>query len=90
VQVRISTLASILGGRKPALVKCNAEGAEYYLFPQLFAMGVRPEFIILMAHPEHGSVEDLKALLREAGYGIKEVGSGPGRPRFHCCLQPRP
>jgi hypothetical protein len=68
----------------PALVKCNAEGAEFIIFPQMFALGVKPEFVILMAHPEGGSVENLLELFKQNGYIIRDAGSTKKRIRLHC------
>jgi FkbM family methyltransferase len=86
VQVHTLTVSTILRGRKPNLVKCNAEGAEFELFPQLFSMGVKPEFVILMVHPEYGSADDLLDLFRTEGYYIQDAGSTKKRIRVHCWL----
>ncbi len=81
--VSMLPLADLLRGRRPDLVKCNAEGAEYALVPQMLEMGCRPELVVLMAHPEYGSVPDLLAALRAAGYEITDVSRTERRPRFH-------
>ena len=86
VEVRTVKVSTILQGRKPNLVKCNAEGAEFELFPQLFSMGIRPEIVILMAHPEYGSVGELLERFRIAGYRIQHAGSTQKRLRLHCML----
>lgn len=86
-KVEIKTITSLLAGKKPNLVKCNAEGAEYYIFPQLFNQGIYPDFIILMVHPEFGSVEDLLLLFVKNGYTVNDVVTGKNRPRLHCYLE---
>jgi len=86
VRVPAATISTLLKGRKPNLMKCNAEGAEFDLFPQLFEIGVRPEIVILMAHPEFGSVEELLKLFRKEEYSIRDAGSTENRIRLHCLL----
>lgn len=85
-KVSICSVKSALQGDVPSLVKCNAEGAEFTIFPQMFAMGVKPEFVILMAHPESGSVEELLGLFRQNKYSIRDAGSTQKRLRYHCLL----
>lgn len=86
-QVELKTLETILRGRQPAIVKCNAEGAEFVLIPQLIALGHRPRVIVLMVHPEAGSPQELVSLLAEAGYHVRDADSPPRGYRFHCFLK---
>lgn len=86
VPIRLKPLAAILQGRRPYLVKCNCEGGEFYAIPQLFAMGVRPRFIILLLHPQEGSVPGLLQMVREAGYTIHPVHNSESHPRYVCRL----
>src|SRR5262249_52645328 len=53
--VRTLPIKDVLRDRSPYMVKCNAEGAEYEVFPQLFSMSVFPKVIVLMLHPRWGS-----------------------------------
>ncbi len=87
VKVKTVRLATVLQGRKPDLVKINAEGAEFSLIPQMFAMNILPKWIILLAHPEAGSEESLLKTMREQGYDVQPVESDPGRPRYLCVLK---
>lgn len=84
VNVPTRTILDILQGRKPYIVKCNAEGGEFDLFPQLFVGNIFPEFVILMAHPEYGSVNDLINLFTNKGYAIRDAGSTTKRILLHC------
>lgn len=86
IKVPILSVGSILQSHKPSLVKCNAEGAEFNLIPQLFYNGIFPEHIILMAHEEYGDVENLMRNIRNQGYSIEDVGSTTKRLRYHCIL----
>lgn len=86
--VRGTTVASILKGRVPDVVKCNAEGAEFEVFRQLFAMGILPQIVILMAHEQFGRVKDLLDLFYDRGYNIRRLPTGTeGQPHYHCIRQ---
>ncbi len=82
--VPILDIGTILKGRTPCLVKCNAEGAEFGLFPQLFSEKIFPEVIVLIVHPAFGPVEELLRLFRTTGYRVENVRR-PGQC-FHCWL----
>jgi FkbM family methyltransferase len=84
VAIELLTLEAILRGRTPAIVKCNAEGAEFTLVPQLIALGLRPSLIVLMTHPEAGPAEDLVTMLTRAGYGVHDADTPSKGHRFHC------
>ena len=86
--VDLKTLGTILCGRQPAIVKCNAEGAEFALIPQLIALGLRPRVIVLMIHPEAGSPRELVSLLAGARYHVCDADSPPRGHRFHCFSKP--
>lgn len=83
ISVQTLTVNDILNGSQPRFVKSNAEGAEFSLFPQLFVESIFPEIIILLAHPEHGAVDDLLAECKSNGYIMRDVGSSPDFPRLH-------
>jgi FkbM family methyltransferase len=84
VMTELLTLADILGGQQPELVKCNAEGAEFALVPQMIALGLRPALIVLMAHPAFGSAGHLVQQLQNAGYDVRDADEPPAGHRFHC------
>jgi FkbM family methyltransferase len=73
-------LDAILKGRTPRLVKINAEGAEFAAVPQLLDLERRPQFLIVMGHPEHGPVAELVGRLGAAGYASEELTVHPSRP----------
>jgi len=87
VTVPQTSLAKLLRGRHPDLVKCNAEGAEFTVFPQLFSLGLYPKYVVAMMHPEYGSVEQLVAGFLEAGYELRLVGGSTHRPTYHGFLR---
>jgi FkbM family methyltransferase len=87
-KVQIFSVKTALQGSLPDFVKCNAEGAEFTVFPQLFELGIKPKLVILMAHPEYGSVEELLDLFKENGYIVRDAGSTAKRIRLHCLLSP--
>jgi len=86
-QIELKTLETILAGRRPAIVKCNAEGAEFALVPQLVALDSKPRLIVLMVHPEAGAPEELVRSLAGAGYDVRDADAPPRGFRFHCFLK---
>ena len=86
VMVRTFRLESILNGRKPFLVKCNCEGGEFEVIPQLFTLGILPPWIILLVHPQEGPGDELVSAVARQGYGVTPVCSTPPQPRFVCRL----
>jgi FkbM family methyltransferase len=86
--VRLATLAEILGDERPAIVKCNAEGAEFALIEHLAATDIRPEFMVVMVHPEFGDVDGLLATADRMGYRTTSVGTGH-RPAFQLWRESR-
>jgi FkbM family methyltransferase len=79
-------LSDILRGESPVIVKCNAEGAEFALVPQLIELGLRPALIVLMVHPSFGSAAALVRDLEGAGYDVRDADDPPKHHRFHCTL----
>jgi FkbM family methyltransferase len=82
-RVALASLAQILDGAQPEIVKCNAEGAEYSLFEQLAVSDVRPTLIIAMVHPEFGDVARVMDLAAQMGYSVTPVGRTESRPVYH-------
>jgi FkbM family methyltransferase len=85
--VRLATLAEILGDERPAIVKCNAEGAEFALIAHLSTTDLRPEFMVVMVHPEFGDVDALLATAERMGYRTVPVGTAH-RPAFQMWRAP--
>jgi FkbM family methyltransferase len=83
-RIRVVTVREILQGRAPHTVKCNAEGAEFALVPQLFDLGLFPRQLILFLHPESGPVASLLDRLRTVGYRIEDAAIPPTGHSFHC------
>lgn len=81
-RVETATLGDLIGDRRPDLVKCNAEGAEFELVRQLAAGDWRPPLVILAAHPWLGDLPALVTTMERLGYGREQVGY-PQRPMFH-------
>jgi FkbM family methyltransferase len=79
--VLLATLPEILGDERPAIVKCNAEGAEFALIEHLSTTDIRPEFMVVMVHPEFGDIEALVANAQSMGYRTVPVGT-EHRPAF--------
>jgi FkbM family methyltransferase len=79
--VRLATATEVLAGRRPWLMKLNAEGAEFAVVPDLFDHGVFPDWIVLMIHPHAGDVVELTRRIAGSGYEISEM-SGP--TLLHC------
>jgi FkbM family methyltransferase len=79
--VRLAPLAEILDGARPAIVKCNAEGAEFALVAHLETTDIRPVFMVVMVHPEFGDVDELLATAERMGYRTVPLGTGD-RPAF--------
>ncbi|MDA1280204.1 MAG: FkbM family methyltransferase [Chloroflexi bacterium] len=83
-QVPAMRVLTILRGRRPVFVKCNAEGGEYALFPELFAAGVFPNSVALFAHPDEGDMEGLLAAFRRHEYDVRPTAWTEKRPRYLC------
>ena len=74
-QVTLLTLAEILQGERPDVIKCNAEGAEFALIAQLCASDIRPALMIVMVHPEFGDLDDSQRQIEELGYRVVRSGT---------------
>lgn len=79
-EVKMVTLETALNGIQPIVVKCNAEGAEYELVPQLVALGFHPSLMILFIHPEYGDPDHLWKELSSYGYSLKLAREYAPRP----------
>lgn len=85
IPVRVKPLDQILPleRRNVKLVKSNCEGGEFTLISQMIQLGLKPELIILMIHPERGSVSDLVKTLEEYGYSGRAVYESDTHPCWH-------
>jgi FkbM family methyltransferase len=81
LMVRVMTASEVLAGRHPFLLKLNAEGAEFDVVPDLFALGIFPDWIVLMIHPYSGETRALESVVLEAGYEVTRIG---GPALLHC------
>ena len=72
--VTLVPLDDVFRGDRPDVLKCNAEGAEYSLFDQLAASDIRPEFMVVMVHPEFGDLDRLKHQATGMGYDLSQHG----------------
>ncbi len=80
--VPVVPIEDVLRGRWPYLVKCNAQGAEFELFPLLLSKNVYPRVVVLEAHPEYGSIEDLLQAFHSAGYENQMTRLSARIPRY--------
>jgi FkbM family methyltransferase len=73
--VVLATLDVILEGERPQILKCNAEGAEFNLLDELERTGLRPDLMIVMAHPHFGDVDALVVRAESRGYRVSRLGT---------------
>ncbi len=88
IEVPSVTVSTLLCKRTPDIIKCNAEGAEFEFFNQLFSLTCRPRLVIIMTHSRHGESEALLDRFRQEGYEVRQVGDNP--EHFHCRLLLQP
>lgn len=81
-EVALLPLNEVLDGSAPDVVKCNAEGGEFALIPQLLDAQIRPRLLTVMLHPEFGDVDALVATIRGAGFDVEQIGTKE-RPAIH-------
>ncbi len=79
------TLANVLHGEIPDVVKSNAEGAEFTLVPQLAHLEPKPEMLVLAVHPDYGDDVQLRDDLAAIGYEVSVAIEGD-HPVWHCVL----
>jgi FkbM family methyltransferase len=73
--VTLLTLAEILQGERPDVIKCNAEGAEFALITQLCDSDLRPALMIVMVHPEFGDLDESQRRIEALGYRVERSGT---------------
>lgn len=84
--IRVVGPRGVVGDAQPLVVKCNAEGAEFSFFPQLFRLGRRPRLIIVEVHAAYGDTDALLAVFRQSGYSVSLADRLPHGAWFHCWL----
>jgi FkbM family methyltransferase len=89
VPVPVVGIVELLAGRRPDLIKLNAEGAEFQVVPELIEHGILPEWITLMIHLDRGSGAVLLDLLEKSGYRIRSADGRQPSSRVHCHLERR-
>lgn len=62
--------------------KFNAEGAEFFVLPELFRLKVYPELILLFAHPEKSNVDELLVTIYSHSYSMIRENDDKNRPWF--------
>jgi FkbM family methyltransferase len=83
IEVESMTLSSILAGKVPAMVYCNAEGAEYSLVPELKKENIRPAMLVIHVHPEYGDSQLLRKDIQAWSYSEIDKTVSSRRPVFH-------
>jgi FkbM family methyltransferase len=86
VPVRVVSLVDVLAGRRPHLVKLNAEGAEFQVIPNLIEHGILPEWLVLMIHLDRGPGSGLLELVQRSGYEVRSADGREPSSRVHCRL----
>ncbi|MBN1123044.1 MAG: FkbM family methyltransferase [Anaerolineae bacterium] len=81
-KIPTTTLAALLGERRPDFVKCNAEGAEYVAVPQLLALGGASTMVV-QCHYRFGDPAALVEQVRTAGYQASMVQRGDDHEWWH-------
>jgi FkbM family methyltransferase len=86
IVVKTARVESLIRNETPLLVKCNCEGGEFELLPQLFQLGLKPSIMIIMLHPSEGDCAKLLQAIRSQGYLLEPTCSDPNGPRYVCRL----
>jgi FkbM family methyltransferase len=87
IPVPVVGIVEVLAGRRPDLIKLNAEGAEFQVIPELIAHGILPEWIVLLIHADRGSPSALLDLLEKSGYQVRSADGRQPSSRVHCRLR---
>jgi len=82
-KVKTELLEDIVGMRSVKVIKCNTEGGEYVIMPQVLKLKLNPELIILMTHGDESLQAKLLQSIEETGYSKKLVNPEPSNPGWH-------
>jgi len=89
IKVNVETLKKILVNvnlNNIKLIKSNCEGGEFDLIPQIIELGIKPNLIVLMIHPDKGNVKFLINSLEDYGYITKSIWDSEINPCWHFLL----
>ena len=84
IKVQVLSIINILGSRIPYLVKCNCEGGEFEIIPELFRLEIFPEYILLFVHPQKVNEGELLKIIDDASYEVTALFSSMDHPRYIC------
>jgi FkbM family methyltransferase len=87
IKVTGMSMAEICQYGSPDYIKCNAEGAEFGVFKELFNEKIFPKWISLFMHHKHGDVQALEELLIDANYNLIPTGFTAKKPRYLCVYE---
>ncbi len=71
---------------KIKLIKSNCEGGEFTLIDQMIELELKPNYIILMIHPDKGNIHDLIGKLTVYGYEHTIAWDSEVNPCYHFFL----
>jgi FkbM family methyltransferase len=85
IPVKVKKLETMIGAERLniKLIKSNCEGGEFDLIPQMIELGLKPELIILMIHPDRGDLSALTGMLARCGYDATVVTESDTHPCWH-------
>jgi FkbM family methyltransferase len=89
ILIQTRSLAEILKDveiGKIRLIKSNCEGGEYTLIDQMIDLELKPNYIILMIHPDKGNVTELVGRLVDYGYDYSIAWESEVNPCYHFFL----
>ncbi|HEX5001823.1 MAG TPA: FkbM family methyltransferase [Bacteroidia bacterium] len=82
-KVKTTLLKNIVGERKIKIIKCNTEGGEYVIIPQVLKLRLQPDLFILMTHGDEMQQHNLLQSIESTGYIRKLVNPEPSNPGWH-------
>ncbi len=65
------------------LIKSNCEGGEFELVPQIIELGIKPDLIVIMIHPNRGDSISLINSLEAYGYSANQIWESEINPCWH-------
>lgn len=85
IKVKVIPLSSAIvnDASKVKFIKSNCEGGEFDLIPQVIKLGLKPDLIILMIHPQRGDSSTLINSLINYGYQSKLIWESKVNPCWH-------
>lgn len=86
IPIQTKALKNLLSGidlGKIKLIKSNCEGGEFALIKQMIALKLKPDYLIVMIHPERGDKESLISQLSDFGYSYIIRWDSDVNPCYH-------